>query len=95
MGNVNLGVCGVTATDSDGNTRTETYTERKRVNTHSASGQYEFAAWADKSGFITGLQNFLLTKIKYSKVRARKLARGRVVPTLVSVTSRTAHGLRG
>ena len=46
--------------------RTEYYQER--VNTHSANGNYTFSSWQDKSEQLTGLEHYLLTKVKCDKI---------------------------
>ena len=50
----------VTVRDKDGNTRTET--KRVRVNTHAASGHFEFTEWKDLSDSIDIL--FFIEKLR-------------------------------
>jgi len=57
----------VTYTDSDGKTRTRTETYQERVNTHRATGYFQFKSFLDVSGEITGLEHYKLTRIRMRK----------------------------
>ena len=69
----------VTRKDKDGNTHTET--KRVRVNTHAASGNFDFEDWKDLSDKvdilfflerISAVRLHVYDEIRYSTVAARK-----------------------
>jgi len=49
-------------TDSNGNRKTETYTEK--VTTYRGSDTFRYGSWADVSGQLQGLENFGLIRLK-------------------------------
>ena len=62
-----------TTTDSQGNTRTETYTEK--VITHTASHVVRFEEQYDASPILSGLERFRMTRI-YNKVKIAFVSEG-------------------
>eukprot|EP01084_Bolivina_argentea_P260927 440793_1 len=57
----------VTQTTTTTNGVTQTQEHRERVVTHTNHMHYHFGSWCDKSGKLTGLENYKLTKITYHK----------------------------